>query len=170
MKKKIIFFSLILLIINSCSKADCDNPLDCLPEKTTNSENTFGCLVEGSLFIPSGTGIGASGLDAYYEDTGDMVNLSISAINHKKNNGVNIVIRDSIETGKTYDLGNRMEDSYGLYNDGSSYATYEESSGTVTINNFDLENGILSGVFSFSAKNDSGETIQINEGRFDLKF
>ncbi len=168
MKKGIFYLSLIILMVVSCSKPDCDNPLDCLPEVTRTGKDTFGCLVEGIIFKPSGTGIGASGLDAYYSNTGEIESLSISAINKKQNNGVNLVIQDNIESGTTYELGNRIEDSYALFNDGSSYATFEASSGTITINYFDRENGIISGVFSFKAQNESGEIVEVTEGRFDL--
>ena len=169
MKKKIVFFSLILLIISSCSKADCDNPLDCLPEKTTNGENTFGCIVEGGVFTPSSTGMGGSGLDVYYKNTDDIESLSISAINHKKDNAIYLVIIDDIEADHTYQLSSSKDDSYGLFSENLSYyETFRESSGSVTINKFDRENGIISGEFNFSAKNDSGKIVEVTQGRFDL--
>lgn len=168
MKKRILYFGLILLILISCSK-DCDTPLDCLPAITMSGEDTFGCLVDGSVLKPAGTGMGVTGLNSYYTNTGFKESLSISAFNKRTKEGVILVITDDVEAGRTYNLGNWSDETYGAFSgDGGFYETFDESSGTVTINYFDLENGIISGVFNFRAKNESGEIVEVTEGRFDV--
>ena len=57
---------LILILSMSCCKKDDDNltPLDQLPPATQTGENTFGCLLDGEAFIPSG---GTNPLDCVYQ-------------------------------------------------------------------------------------------------------
>jgi len=52
------------------------------------------------------------------------------------------------------------------------YYSDSTHNGSVNINRCDLNNGIISGTFSFSAidvDNTNSQIIQITEGRFDLK-
>jgi hypothetical protein len=42
--------------------------------------------------------------------------------------------------------------------------------GTMDITYFDAQNGIISGIFSMKAISSAGETISIEQGRFDTKF
>ena len=163
---------ILFLSFNSCSKEDnCENPIDCLPAITFMGKNTFGCLVDGEIFKPTSTGMGGSGLDVHYKNTGVIESLSISAINHKKDNAVYLVIVGDIEADNTYKLASAKDSTYALYSENLSYyETFKESSGTVIINYFDRDKGIISGVFSFSAKNEAGEEVSIQKGRFDLEL
>lgn len=170
MKRALIILCIFLLY--SCNKGNtCENPIDCLPPITQNGKGTFGCLVDGEIFKPTSTGMGGSGLDVHYKNTGVIESLSISAINHKKDNAVYLVIVDDIEADNTYKLASAKDSTYALYSESLSYyETFKESNGTVTINYFDREKGIISGVFSFSAKNEAREEVSIQMGRFDLEL
>lgn len=62
----LLFLSLILLSTSSCKDDDDTptNPVDQLPPATQTGENTFGCLLDGEVFIPSG---GTNPLDCVYQ-------------------------------------------------------------------------------------------------------
>ncbi len=128
-------------------------------------------MIDGKIFKPARGGIGGFGADVYYKNTGFIESLSISAINSRKGGVVSINIEEEIEEGKTFNLGSPDNGSYGMYsNSFDPCYTFENASGTIKIIRFDLENGIVSGVFSFSSRNESDETVQVSEGRFDLEL
>src|SRR5690606_4916123 len=55
--------------------------------------------------------------------------------------------------------------------DAHSYATDENTEGTITILKFDRKAKIISGTFEFPMFNKkTGERIEVTEGRFDLKI
>ncbi len=68
MKKIILMLCLLpLLSITSCNNDDDNtptNPIDQLPPATQTGENTFGALLDGEPFIPSG---GTNPLDCVYQ-------------------------------------------------------------------------------------------------------
>ena len=47
----LIVFTFLLLIASSCKK---ESNKDKLPPATQTGENTFGCLVNGKVFVPKG--------------------------------------------------------------------------------------------------------------------
>ncbi len=55
MKYKIIYTCLLFVILNTqCKKDDLNAELAKLPPITQTGANTFGCLVNGKAYIPSG--------------------------------------------------------------------------------------------------------------------
>ena len=59
MKDKFYFHAVLLLFIFStfegCKKhTNSGNPIDQLPPETQTGANTFGCLINGEVFLPKG--------------------------------------------------------------------------------------------------------------------
>lgn len=76
----------------------------------------------------------------------------------------------------TYSLKERLTNNYfGLYIIGGGiygeYTTNIIDNGILTITRFDPVNFIISGTFSFKAKEiNTGEIVEITEGRFDMQY
>ncbi|WP_372746855.1 lipoprotein, partial [Lutibacter sp.] len=63
--KKLVLILTITILLTACNKDnDSIAPIDQLPEATQTGENTFGCLLNGEAFLPSG---GVNPLDCVYE-------------------------------------------------------------------------------------------------------
>ena len=69
MKPQFYSFILIvsLVIIGIACKKKSDNPIDDLPPVTTTGANTFGCLVNGELFIPKVNFGPRRALESYFD-------------------------------------------------------------------------------------------------------
>jgi hypothetical protein len=134
--------------------------------------NTFGCLVNGQLFLPKGS-LGQPNLHAEISTYNDTVSVSIYAGNTVSNKTLLISIYDSpgIQTGKSYDLKNsNFEVHFINYPTVATACTYEEKqNGTLTFSKFDIKNKIISGVFNFEINSaNCKDSVNITEGRFDI--
>ena len=52
MKQLLLLATSFILISSSCKKNKSDNPINQLPPETQTGANTFGCLVDGKVFLP----------------------------------------------------------------------------------------------------------------------
>jgi hypothetical protein len=159
-----------------------------LPPITTTGANTFGCKVNGRVFVPR-DGNGKPGLYAQYANfntgpgaTGGWY-LNIPAIDYQSNDDNAIVIQtDSllIAEGLTYEfkLSNvvnpkPIKGTFYTYCDfnGNTYAKTAADTGQIRILRFDQFKRLISATFSYSATNiSSGEKINITDGRFDILY
>jgi hypothetical protein len=81
-----------------------------------------------------------------------------------------------LKSGRTFQLANPLTDgknfvsNFGEFYTGNTiiYSTNNKYSGEVEFTKY--ENGIVSGTFWFDAVNDTGEVVEIREGRFDMKY
>ena len=158
-----------------------------LPPETQTGANTFGCLIDGVPFVPTGTGsftypdypiIGGyrNALPpVYYNRT----NVEISA--RKPYTNLSFYIRNVNQVG-TYNLNSNVSpntvnpQNYALYITSgdalpeTEYITTTVYTGQVEITKADTVNRIVAGRFSFKAVNKaSGKTVEITNGRFDKK-
>ena len=72
MKQKFYFHSILLLFVflsfGGCKKHKTNNSVDQLPPETETGANTFGCLVNGKVFIPKGySGTGKPNPDKIFD-------------------------------------------------------------------------------------------------------
>ena len=180
---KILHFILILgLVLNtSCNNDDeqPQNPLDQLPPATQTGKQTFGCLINGKVFLPDNFGSGRP--NAFYQFVDGAYTLGISANSGKDNNFETIIIGGiDIEALKkiNYELLNKESTNfYGLYdintggpNSPETLTTKNEIPGIFKITNFDPENFIISGTFEFTVFDNEGNEIKITDGRFDMLY
>lgn len=189
MKAKILIIFLLAVFTSfsesSCHKSKPSNPLDQLPPATQTGANTFGCLINGQVFIPKGSVFSGPNLWCAYQylqdnyDTGYFFQLSAGDKSNSSNiTGVGIYT-DSLQIAENrmYSLvANRVRGrAYGLHDiytfQGSQilYTSFELP-GELRITKFDSANQVVCGTFWFNVVNTVGDTIKITDGRFDMHF
>jgi hypothetical protein len=175
--RKLVFLLTISLTLSCCNSDDdnnAQNPIDQLPPETQTGENTFGCLLDGEVFIPGG---GTNPLDSVYQFVNGGYYFSVQGNKRdSENNLLTIsigVLNIELTQGTTYQL---LENEDGnatarfLISTLSNY-TSSNNSGELTITKLDTENQIVSGTFWFDVIHPlTGEIVEIREGRFDMQY
>jgi hypothetical protein len=169
--KKYLFFLLVLLALTSvkCSKQSQE---DQLPPITTNGANTFGCKVDGKVWLPYG-GWNVNKLTTFeYINNYTKSGIIIYARNRKNNelSDLNISLKNATDTG-IYKIYNQLDEGL-LFSDGKNNFEPIDTFGVVHILRLDTNLNIASGTFSFIGYTDKTHTKQVNisEGRFDLHY
>lgn len=163
----IFLFSLVYLPLCffSCKKHDV------LPPLTSEGNNTFGCLVNGKLWLPKGA-LMQGGTLAEVTVRNDHAGASIYADNVDRNSGITLSFYDrpALVIGKPYDL----TDSTFLIEytdwDGEINCFYGDViNGQLKLSKFDPDNKVVSGTFEFTAySSECGDTVRVTDGRFDI--
>ena len=148
-----------------------------LPPETCTGANTFGCKINGKVFVPK-DGRGKPGLFVQYINLGNGPGggwfLNIAATNWKPTTpeGVNIGT-DSLllEERVTYQFKTTKGSVQAFYYKTIEYTKLDNEDGELKIVKFDRQNRIISGTFFFTGTNTTtGEKINITEGRFDVRY
>ena len=181
--KLITTLSIVLIfIILSASRCKKDqvNPIDQLPPETQTGANTFGCLVDGKVFLPKGDPFGGPIKKAQYQLVNGRQGFSVSASRSESESIQSVgIIGDSVEIYVgVFDLIKKSPGNLvGVYHtsninlDFHDYYTTEMLRGVLTIKRFDIINQIISGTFWFDAKDSiTGKVVQVREGRFDMPY
>jgi hypothetical protein len=185
MKTTTILFIITLILCSTfaaCKKDKNTTNDDQLPAATQTGANTFGCLVNGKLFVPKGY-INPYPNYRVFVDPG-FNDGSIDIRVYQKNNDLITALNlgsDSIKTLGIYNITStfRTDFAFNIYqatgNDicYTSYGSNISKNGFIKITKYDLVNGIISGEFEFTFSNPNcglGEPIKITQGRFDKKF
>ncbi len=174
----LLFFLFSLFTFSQCKKNKTDPPL---PPETITGAMTFGCKVNGKVFVPE-DGNGKPGLFVEYPYLGNGpdggFHLNIPAFNYQSSpkrgvsivtdslllfEGVSYYFEDSIGSAKAFYL---EEANNGLV----VYHKLKSDTGSLFITRHDQVNKILSGTFSFSGTNDNGAKVYVTEGRFDIRY
>lgn len=159
------------IILCSFFYGACNEDQDELPPITMEGRNTFGCFVNGELFLPKGP-LGQSGLHAEISNYRDTAGLIIYASNTAANKVLTMSILDSpmLQMGKPYDLrDSNFQVQYIDYDD-SRNCTYESvEEGYITLSKFELTENIISGTFEIKllSKN-CNASVTLKQGRFDI--
>ncbi|PZE15582.1 hypothetical protein DNU06_17335 [Putridiphycobacter roseus] len=154
-------------------------PLEQLPAATQTGANTFGCLVDGEVYIPKGNfSYKAIDLPSYFAGNG---NLGVSVRNVKDfEKWIYIFIKNGvyskgIYTDIAYHSSNSNYPGLEIVDKTGSITTVDKYYIDSTLNHFieitklDLENKIVSGLFEFTVVNEEKtDTIKVTNGRFDL--
>lgn len=195
MKRHIIFLCLSQLIFFSCRKDDTGVVLS-LPAKTQTGENTFGFLLNESVWInygkvcfPFAGGCRENLSGAYYSSDGD-IRLDADKVFYKNGSwstsekvSINLTTnfrgigsystlsQDTIKVGYWLSVRGQQEQSYLLSDTNPDFL--------ITVSRIDTLRGILSGEFSgklFRRLSDTSfvtslsDSIVIKDGRFDIKW
>ena len=177
---------ILILIISTffacCTKDDNPTPpptpVSQLPPATQTGLNTFGCLLDGEVFIP---GITNNSYQCFYQLVDGEYYFLVAASNKKNNVLKDISIgteKLSISQGQTFSLIERgFGNAAGRYFVGSNVTGIVENNYTSTTNTgelkitkLDFTNNIVSGTFWFDVKDNQNVVHQIRDGRFDMKF
>jgi hypothetical protein len=179
--KQLLLPALALALLTQCHKSAPDpaKPEDQLPPATQTGANTFGCLINGKLYIPKGTP-SRPGLIVQYDPILNGGYIAIAAEYTSTNTSEGIFIKGyPVKTVASYslNLANPRFDT-GYYNDSSPSQCqniYGASSiiyrtGTLVITRLDQQAGIISGTFDAKLLKSGCDTIRITQGRFDYKL
>jgi hypothetical protein len=171
--KKYLFFILVLLALTSvkCSKQSQE---DQLPPITTTGANTFGCKVNGKVWLPYGSfSVHALDVNCYVGNKINNPTLTITGSNRKNGNlsDIGIDVINLISDTSTYKIYNRLNEGL-LYSDNNQAYEPFDTFGIVKIIKLDTIAKIISGTFSFIGYTDHTHSKQVNvtDGRFDLHY
>jgi hypothetical protein len=177
MKNLILLFATLITL--SCCSSDDDNS-DKLPPETQTGANTAGCLVNGKVFLPKQEGLNPALICNYEFIDGDFFfNLVIRDNSGQGVKSVSVkTSRINLQTNTTYNLDKEntiFEDFTGgsgiyLIDASNFFYTNTIKTGELKITKLDLQNSIISGTFWFDAINNTGETVEIRQGRFDMNY
>lgn len=177
--KNLLLLLLTVFTLTCCDKDD-DKPkteLEKLPPATQTGAQTFGCLIDGKAFVPPR--FGTNSPNAFYQFVGGAYTLGINASTSGGPNlkSINIGCLDMpLITVNNYNLKEFISGNYfGEYREAAGFnfdgSSFLQDSGILSITRFDPINFIISGTFSFKAKDiNTGEIIEITNGRFDMNY
>ena len=160
-----LIISTVLFTIISCKK-------DGLTKPTQKGANTFSCKVNGKVFKPVYTGGLFNNNKVLSVRNNAQYNFSISADNQETSESVSLE-NPYIKTTGVYKLY-ANHPNRGVYSrsipESGWFITDSSHIGELTITRCDTINRIYSGTFFFTARDpNSGKTITITDGRFDVK-
>ena len=183
MKKTLLFSLLLPIICTSCLKTRVNNE-NVFPAETQEGKNTFGCFINGQAFIAATTLFGlVRPVNVYYYKDSTAYHkagfLSINGTDARSSMDIagDIMINKQQVFGTgTYNLqpvancgtANGCDDI--VYSNVKANKPYFGEYGTLTVTKLDTLNKIVSGRFSFVAKDTLGNSVQITAGRFDAKY
>ncbi len=164
-----------MLMLASCNNDDDHpiNPVDQLPAATQTGENTFGCLLDGEVFLPSG---GTNPLDCVYQFVDGGYYFALQGNRRNSNNNlvlIGLATRDfQIFENQLYILSENISPSVsGVYALGGMFSyTSAIYTGELRITKLDEINQIVSGTFWFDVEDSNGVVHEIREGRFDMQY
>ena len=168
---KLLFILLAFTACNNDNKAS--NPLDQLPPATQVGANTFGCLLDGEVFIPGG---GTNPLDCVYQFVDGGYYFSLQGNKRDRNNNLITIGLSTnnleVTQNQTFNLlENTALNAYGTYAFNAVFSrTNSIHTGKLTITKLDTQNQIVSGTFWFDVQDQNGMVHQIREGRFDMQY
>jgi len=180
----VLVIAAFLMSMSSCKKDPVtpSDPYDpnTLPPLTHQGKNTFGCLVNGEVWVayaPFTVGGTTSLNGSYHANIGGLhltANRKIDSQNESSQ--IDLVVLDVFETGE-YMLHDANEEQKGFldYLGNHSCAKYyyrDSLQRRIVITYFSLSKGVMSGTFEMDLVNPScpGDTVRIREGRFDWRF
>jgi hypothetical protein len=175
MKSFCLLLGSLLLLNLSCKKEEK------LPKPTEKGANTFGCKIEGRLFLPQrSTNFGSMPpLLTYYNDSSRHFELSVKENPDISNNRLqryfHLEVQNlSIGTNSLDDISTGEVSISELDQAGQAFTTTQTIGGTLNIKRLDTVAHIISGTFSFKAAmrptNTPGKIISVTEGRFDITY
>lgn len=173
------FSTFIILTASHCKKNKPENPVDQLPSETQTGANTYGCLVDGKIFLPKGDPLAGPIKKAAYQFVNGKYSLLISGKSSSSGTVLGIGIQgDSISMAVgdyelvEYNKNGKLSGSFAEFASGNinDFYTNNINRGQLIVTKFDTVNQIISGTFWFDAINSTGHIVQIREGRFDLPY
>ncbi|MEZ4856437.1 MAG: hypothetical protein R2812_08200 [Gelidibacter sp.] len=172
--KNILLLCMLAVTLSCCNKNDDQpaNPIDQLPPATQTGANTFGCLLDGEVFLPDNL---PNSTNCFYQLVNGGYYFTVRATNYQSDLKV-ISIKTAqlqIAEGLTYNLYEEYisGNAFGNYtfNSNENYTSHTNT-GELTITKLDFDNNIVSGTFFFDIEDQNGVVHEIREGRFDMQF
>ncbi len=171
-----------LLGLSQCKKKSDPAPADQLPPVTQTGANTFGCLVNGQPWTPSGND-GRANYRITYDPGYAGGSLTIRVYRYPNPNGTGdhqtfIIGGNPISKASNYAIN--INGPAGVdYFDSSKQKPCDEyyygnngfvSKGQLVVTRLDLSQGIISGTFNFTLYQPGCDSVRVTNGRFDKKL
>jgi hypothetical protein len=159
-----------LALLNGCDH----NNVPQLPPITTEGKDTFGCLIDGKLFLPNAPAGQGTGVHAEIQSVTDTIGIVIYSGNNVSDQSFTISFSDtpSLKVGKEYDL--TTKNSFFDYTEygNSPWCHYDSIiTGNIKLLKFDItgQPKVIAGTFEIKAiSKDCKKTVAITQGRFDI--
>jgi hypothetical protein len=183
-----LFISAILsltLLSSSCKKqvVQPGNELSKLPAATQTGARTFGCLINGHAFVPHNRSLlEGPRMQCNYVYTDGGYSFTVGGGNKNSDGSISDIKLETdslaVSEGQTVKLTDHFINgkAFGAYQiiNAPSYSYYYYTNqiltGQLTITKLDEAKQIASGTFYFNVLNNSGDTIKITNGRFDMPY
>ncbi len=177
LKLTMLAFGFLLLNASSCKEENEET----LPPETHDGENTFGCLVNGSIWRNANSDFMNPSLSASIY--GDSLVIYANNTAYSKIQHIKLIINNKISITKYY--FNSKIFSLIEHDDSTckcifqSDSLYQNENSNISITYLDTTKKILSGIFAFKSKLKENlphtcdcdtSIINITEGRFDLHY
>lgn len=174
MKHNFRYLPLLILFLFSCKKAD-PHP-DVLPPATQEGKNTFGCFLNGKVWVPYTYALFARKITPVFGSW-----VSIEALHYedpKASDKQTIVISflpDRTNPVRTYHMSlDDDAEAFAAYYDRQGCYYYSDPEdimeGHITITKYDLlEEKVIAGTFKFTLGKEDCETLHFADGRFDIR-
>lgn len=181
--KNLKLFIIIIACANifaACKKdKTTTEPADQLPPATQTGANTFGCLVNGKVWIPKGyNGMGSPNPNVKVE-TGNnglpVLTLDTKQFNNTVSEGTLFLSIGNLDFPRIFTYPADMTYLFGWSKyfgncNTPAFDTTVKKWGGGIISKLDLSNKIISGTFYCKFKAATCDTVFITDGRFDIKF
>jgi len=173
---KSYYLLLLLTAFPACRTAG-PGPSGQLPPATQVGSSTFGCLLNGQVWVPGGHN-GTANFQATYDADYQGGALQLKAYRYVGPAGNTL---QSLTLGVA---GVRTAGQYAFYLTGSNGISYSDfgqagacsyysgtrlsqRTGVLTISRLDLQAGVVAGTFDFVLAQPGCDTIRVTQGRFD---
>ena len=171
MKTKTTLTALLAFLLLTASECEIEQDFTKLPPETQEGKNTFGCLINGEIFVKGSAPWMHSQINACYFNTQEM--LSVGAWLHPSG-----YMRLDVQKPIIGEQNNAYLCSYCSENYNDNFLCFGgKNIGIITLTRFDTVGLVVSGSFSFDGQYcDSNlapigdSIINVTEGRFDVKF
>jgi len=169
----VIIVLLLPLLAVACEEPIAEEPPYELPPITQEGANTFGCLINGEVWLPGSSDSKTNYLSANYPFINS---YDISALNTFDNTDYfNLRLKDTsnIWEGHTYRLYTKEDATFFFELDDclfvNGYTGGQIVAGELFVSKYNIRPEFISGTFWFTAVSDC-DTVFVTEGRFDLPF
>lgn len=168
------------LLLTQCRQDD-PTPLEQLPPATQTGANTFGCLLNGQAWTPSGNNGTPNFLVTYDPQyLGGSIQVKTYRYTGSKQDILQGIVFGAIQVQQSGKYNFELRGNNGINyidNSQSSHCSYYGEppmltyrTGTLTITRLDLQQGIIAGTFDFTLAQPGCDTIRVTDGRFDKKL
>lgn len=160
---------IIVVLLFAALLSACGSDEVHLTAPTSEGAHTFSCLVKGAVWVADTRPLsGRDKIFCSFQDT--YLLIKATRQNGEEIDHIDITVdgSESIVAGRSYRISECM-----VFDDREEgLLIYEklvgESAITITLINFDRR--FIAGTFAFNAVNDSGDTVRVTDGRFDVRF
>jgi len=157
----------------TCENPPVPDPEPELPPITHEGKNTFGCLINGEVWLPDVTDGSIIDHKLTIDITSNSFNIKAQLVKNKKDEWFFIYVTEGFIGVGNYYLNN-IKPGIAFYNNFINHYDFQTDSnftGNIIITTYDIQNRIFAGTFSFFAHSQTSDsTISITDGRFDIKL